>query len=66
MIQAALPSKRRPGPYHVLQSLPTPGRVQLHPFRTLLAREETIGKHLVITTALYLQRDQPRAWPQTV
>ena len=57
------PRTRRPlpGGYHLLPALPTPGRIYLHPFRTLRVRRAQLGDHVVITTARYLQRDKPHA-----
>ena len=44
------------GAYHFLLTLPTPGRIYLHPARTWRARYACIGAHDVITSARFLQR----------
>lgn len=47
---------RLPGGYAVWRGdLPTAGRIYLHPYRTLRARIDVLGKHCVITWARRLQ-----------
>ena len=53
-----------PGGYRILLTLPTPGRIYLHPFHTWGARYRRLGRHDVITSARFLQRDKPRSSPK--